>query len=374
MDAYKKTMSTCLMLFTLGGLLTGCKAEIPSIPRDADTVVEEYRNYYHSEVLPYFNEGEFGTFVGTDGIDIAYAKFAAENEKGALVILHGLNETYNKYAELVYDLRDTGYSIYIMEHRGHGRSGRLLSGSEQERRKIYVRDFAEYVNDAKIFFDTVVNATPHARHVIFAHSVGGNVATQYLQKYPNDFDGAILSSPLMQVASTHPFPVSETLGYAVSSSAVASGQGKDYALGMREPAVIVDADNPAVFENEMLTKSWKRWQVYNEVIEQQPELIAGGPGATWGITNQFAKVSYEATFKARSAAQAAKMVVPVLMFQAGDDRIVGARGQAQLKQNAVNVPSFEVVNFPDAYHEAYMERDFIRNELVQRTKAFLARF
>jgi lysophospholipase len=325
-------------------------------------------------VLPHFNQGDFGAFVGTDGIEIAYAKFEVENEKGALVILHGLNETYNKYAELIYDLRDTGYSIYIMEHRGHGHSGRILDGSAQERRKIYVKDFSDYVNDTKIFYDTVVNATAHDKHLIFAHSVGGNVATQYLQQYPQDFDGAVLSSPLMQVLTTHPFSVGESFGYAVSKAAVDAGQGKAYALDMKEPSVLIDSTSPEKFEQELLTKSWKRWQVYNEIIEQQPELIAGGPGATWGVTNQFGKVSYEATFKARSATEAAKIVVPVLMFQSGDDRIVGSIGLDTLRQNAVNAPSFEVVEFPDAYHEAYMERDFIRNELVAETKAFLERF
>ncbi len=362
------------LIVLLGSVLSGCKTSVPSIERDPDEVVAAYRQYYHSEVLPYFNQGEFGSFVGTDAIRIAYAKFEVENEKGALVILHGLNETYNKYAELIYDLRDSGYSIYIMEHRGHGHSGRILDGSDKERRKIYINDFDDYIKDAKIFVDTVVNATPHDKHLFFAHSVGGNVATQYIQQYPEDFDGAVLSSPLMQVMTTHPFPVSEAFGYSVSKTLVSAGQGKAYSLDMQEPAVLIDSKSPDKFEHELLTKSWKRWQVYNEIIEQQPELIAGGPGATWGVTNQFAKESYEATFKARSATEAAKISIPVLMFRSGDDRIVGAKGFDLLQQNAVNAPSFDVVEFPDAYHESYMERDFIREVVIERTREFLATF
>lgn len=363
----------CVLLL-VSSFLSGCKTSVPSIERDPDEVVADYRNYYHDDVLPYFNQGEFGTFTGTDGISIAYAKFPAENEKGALVILHGLNETYNKYAELIYDLRDTGYSIYIMEHRGHGHSGRILNDSAKERRKIYINHFDDYVKDAKIFYDTVVNATPHEKHFFFAHSVGGNVATQYVEQYPQDFDGAILSSPMMQVLTTHPFPVTETFGYSVSKSMVSAGQGKAYSLDMQEPAVLIDSTSPDKFEHELLTKSWKRWQIYNEIIEQQQELIAGGPGATWGITNQFAKEAYEATFKARCATEAAKITIPLLMFRSGDDRIVGASGHDQLQQNAVNAPYFDVVEFPDAYHESYMERDVIRDVVVSKTKDFLATF
>lgn len=363
----------CLILL-FSGVLIGCKIKVPSIERDADEVVADYRNYYQDEVLPYFNQGQFGTFAGTHDITIAYAKFPVENEKGALVILHGLNETYNKYAELIFDLRDAGYSIYIMEHRGHGHSGRILNSSDQERRKNYVVDFADYVQDVKIFYDTVVNATAHEKRFFWAHSVGGNVATLYIEQYPQDFDGAILSSPMMQVLTTHPFPVSETFGYSVSKTMVSAGQGKAYALDMQEPAVLIDSTSPDKFEHELLTKSWKRWQVYNEIIEQQQELIAGGPGATWGITNQFAKAAYEATFKARSATEAAKITLPLLMFRSGDDRIVGAKGFDLLQQNATNAPYFEVVQFPDAYHESYMERDSIRDVVVSKTKEFLATF
>lgn len=373
MNKNRNLLVICIMLI-FSGALSGCKTKVPAIERDSEDVVADYRHYYQDEVVPYFNQGEFGSFTGTDGISIAYAKFKADDEKGALVILHGLNETYNKYAELIYDLRDTGYTVYIMEHRGHGHSGRILDGSAKERRKIYIRHFDDYVKDAKIFVDTVVNATPHAKHFIFAHSVGGNVATQYIETYPDDFDGAILSSPMLQVLTTHPFPVTEAFGYSVSKASVAAGQGKAYALDMKEPAVLIDSTSPDKFEHELLTKSWKRWQVYNEVIEAQPELIAGGPGATWGITNQFAKEAYEATFKARSAAQAARITIPVLMFRSGEDRIVGAKGFDLLQKNAINTAYFDVVEFPDAYHESYMERDAIRDVVVSKSKEFLATF
>ncbi len=356
-------------------LLSGCKTEIPELEQDSPEVVEEYRNYYQHDVMPYFNsEGEFGFFEGVDGINISYAKFPAENENGALVILHGLNETYLKYAELIYDLRDLGLTIYIMEHRGHGYSDRILSNTEKERRKIYIKKFDNYVADLKIFYDSVVTASDHEKLFVFAHSVGGNVATQFIEQYPDAFDAAILSSPMMEMLTSHPAKVNESVGYPIAKLLVNLGQGKAYSLDMKEPAVIIDSASAEKFEAELLSKSWKRWQVYNEVIEQNQHLIAGGPGATWGISNQFAKEAYEATFKARSPEEAAKITIPVLMFQSGDDWIVGTKGMNTLMDNAVNAPSFEVIEFPDAYHESYMERDFIRDVVVSSTKEFLQSF
>lgn len=373
MNSNLKALSAVVALF-FSLTLAGCKVTYPEIERDSDAVVDSFRTYYQQQVLPYFeSEGEFASFEGSDGIEIAYAKFEVANERGALVILHGLNETYTKYAELIYDLRDTGYSIYIMEHRGHGNSGRILDTDDQERRKIYIKDFDNYITDAKLFYDTVVTSVPHEKIVFFAHSLGGNVATQYIEQYPTDFDGAILSSPMLQMKTTHPAPVDESIAYPLAKFFVAIGQGKAYALDMKEPEVLIDSASPEKFEAELLTKSWKRWQVYNEVVEQNQHWIAGGPGATWGVTNKFGKEAYEATFKARGEA-AKHITIPVLLFSSGEDWLVGTKGYDLLQQNAVNVPSFDVVSFPDAYHESYMERDEIRDVVVARTKAFLADF
>ncbi|MDX1692481.1 MAG: alpha/beta hydrolase [Ketobacteraceae bacterium] len=365
-----KTVFRCALTLLLVSL-SACKVQIPELPLDPEEEVAAFRDYYQNEVLPYFNAGEFGSFPGEDGIEIAYGYFPADNARGAIMMLHGLNETAIKYAELIYDLRELGLDIYIMEHRGHGNSGRILNGSDQERRKIYIRDFDNYIRDAKTFYDRFVAAKPYNSLYLFAHSVGGNVAAQYIEQYPFDFDAAVLSSPMMELLTTHPAKVPENIAYPLAKFLTNIGQGQAYALDMEEPDVLIDHRSPDKFEAEFLTKSWKRWTTYNEVIEQNQHLIAGGPGATWGITNGFGKEAYEASFKARSASEAAKIQIPVLMFQSGDDWIVGTRGQNTFASNAVNAPFFETVIFEDAYHEAYMERDEIRDELVSRTIAFI---
>lgn len=365
-------LKTCfhLLIVLLSLHLAGCKVEIPELELDPAGEVAEFRDYYQNTVLPYFYAGQFGSFSGEDGIDISYGYFPADNSRGAIMMLHGLNETAIKYAELIYDLRNTGYSIYIMEHRGHGNSGRILDGSDQDRRKIYIRDFDNYIKDAKTFYNQVVTQQAHNKLFLFAHSVGGNVAAQYIEQFPQDFDAAVLSSPMMELLTTHPAKVHESIAYPLAKFLTNIGQGQAYALDMEEPDVLIDHTSPEKFEAEFLTKSWKRWTVYNEVIEYNQHLIAGGPGATWGITNGFGKEAYEASFKARSAEEAAKIIIPVLMFQSGDDYIVGTKGQNTFAGNAINAPYFEQVMFEDAYHEAYMERDEIRDELLQRTIEF----
>ncbi|MCP4135294.1 MAG: alpha/beta hydrolase [bacterium] len=372
MNTFKRLMFTMATVAIL--VLTGCDMEYPEIELDDEAAVEEFRQYYNNTVLPYFHSGEFGSFKGADGIEIAYGKFEVEDEQGAIVMLHGLNETYTKYAEMIYDLRNAGFSIYIMEHRGHGNSGRILNGSDKEKRKVYIKDFDNYVKDVKTFYDTIVNEKSHDKLFFFAHSVGGCVATLYIQEYPHDFDGAILSSPMYKILTTHPTKIDEKVGYSMVAPLVALGKGEEYAVDNEEPEKIFDLTFEETYEKfkfELLTKSWKRWKVYNEFIDENPHLIAGGPGATWGVTNNFVKLAYEATFKLRKCENAKKIQIPILLFQSGDDWLVGIDGHETLKERATNAPEFELVLFPGVYHESYMERDDIHYEVVERTIDFL---
>ena len=43
------------------------------------------------------------------------------------MVVNGRTEYAEKYAELFYDLKDLGFSLYIYDHRGQGLSSRLLA-------------------------------------------------------------------------------------------------------------------------------------------------------------------------------------------------------------------------------------------------------
>ena len=54
-----------------------------------------------------------------------YEIYKINDDIGGIVISHGFTECIEKYREFIYYLTREGYSVYIMEHRGHGRSGEL---------------------------------------------------------------------------------------------------------------------------------------------------------------------------------------------------------------------------------------------------------
>ena len=62
-------------------------------------------------------------------------------------MLTGYTESYLMYSDLIKDLFEQKYSIFIMDHRGMGKSGRMLPN----RQIVHVVNFDDYVNDAEFF-------------------------------------------------------------------------------------------------------------------------------------------------------------------------------------------------------------------------------
>ena len=126
------------------------------------------------------------------------------SDKG-IVISNGRTESFIKYKEVVYDLWHAGYSVYVFDHRGQGFSGRILqpasegSSSEAKRalREIgHVERFNDYVDDLKTFVDRVVKPDSNRNLALLTHSMGGAIASLYLQKHSGDFAAAVLMSPM----------------------------------------------------------------------------------------------------------------------------------------------------------------------------------
>ena len=63
--------------------------------------------------------------MGEKDIKIYYKSYEVLDSEAVIVISHGFCESSEKYREFIKILNKNNYSIYIIDHRGHGRSGRL---------------------------------------------------------------------------------------------------------------------------------------------------------------------------------------------------------------------------------------------------------
>jgi lysophospholipase len=320
------------------------------LPCSAQAISEtDYESQYAVNVLPFYNTGTFSQFTGKNGLLIKYAAFEQKNDTGALIIIHGKSESYIKYAEVVYDLQELGLSCYLMDARGFGFSERILDDDTQ---KVYVDRFDDYIDDLKTFIDTVVQAKPHARIFILAHSLGGCIAARYLEKYPADITAAVLSSPMLQI-NTGGFP--PAVAYSIAALSAALGKGADYAIGQGP------RETDPCFDNNTTTHSFARWSKWEtDIIPSNPHIRSGG--ATYG----WLKCSMEAG--AASVIKAAAVQTPVLLLQAEEDSFVKAEGQDSFCKKAHDCSKVYLFG---SRHEALMEADPIRNIALKNIKSFL---
>ena len=286
---------------------------------------------------------------GAGGTRIRYAHFRRESPAGNLLIIPGRTEFIEKYLEVARDLEQSGYAIWIYDHRGQGRSTRLLADHD----KGHITDFDVYVQDLATI-RRLIPTDPTVPLVLLSHSLGGTVAALFCATYPEQADGLILVSPMLQIntgGSRPPFLVE-----AICKLMVSVGQDERYAWGTGP------YNHPPFSEQNLLTADRARFEMNVDFIRRDRALELGGPTFGWLLQ------AYRGMRRARE--EASSITCPVLLLQAEADRVVGLR---EMEAFCRQTSSCESVGFPGARHELLMEIDRIRGSALDRIGQFLDR-
>ena len=228
-------------------------------------------NYSHEmkEVAEKFlmEHMEDGYLETEENINIYYRKYILENAKASVVMSHGLIEFSDKYAEVIYYFLKEGYSVFIMDHRGHGRSTREVNDSSL----IYINDFNDYVSDFNKFMNEVVKKESKGRKCfLFAHSMGGGIGARYIEKYNKDFDAVVFSSPMFKIRTGY----NDFLTNMIVKIAMHYKKGKGYLFGYKPFKNIKNADLYPV-------TSEKRLDYFFEKIQNNKEYQTSGACFKW---------------------------------------------------------------------------------------------
>ncbi len=167
-----------------------------------------------------------GHFKGFGGAEIWYESYIREDAKAAVIVSHGFTETAEKFREMSYYYSKAGYSVFAVDHRGHGNSHRENDDPET----VHIDNFDTYIEDLKIFVDTVVK--PNAVNLplyLYGHSMGGAVSVLFLMKYTDVFEKCILTAPMIS-ANTAGMP--HFLTGNLAKLFIALGKSKECVLGM----------------------------------------------------------------------------------------------------------------------------------------------
>ena len=217
----------------------------------------------------------------------------------------------------------------------------------------HVEDFTDYVDDLKIFVDQVVMARPHLHRFLMGHSMGGAIAGLYSQTYPNDFQGMILSAPMLEI-NGHGTPM--WVGAAMAHLQCLLGRSDAFFPGQDDS----NQKPPPTFETNGMTHSRIRWENRKNLPPDQlgPRIV--------GPSNRWLAESLETMSEILSHAGDVK--VPVLLFQAGKDSTVNPGGQERF---CAATTKCKKVLLPDAGHSIFAETDAIRTVIFQEIDSFI---
>jgi lysophospholipase len=127
-----------------------------------------------------------GFFSARDGVRLFWHIERASAPAGHVALLHGYAEHLGRHGEIMRALADAGYSVHLLDCRGHGQSGG---------KRAHVDRFEEYLSDLEVFLARVNEQASGAPVFLLGHSHGALIAARYLLDRPDAVRGVVLASP-----------------------------------------------------------------------------------------------------------------------------------------------------------------------------------
>ena len=256
---------------------------------------------------------ETDRFESSDGTALFYRKYAPGTERFRVVVSHGLGEHSGRYGHVVDTLCPMGASLWIHDHRGHGRS---------QGKRGHINDFDDYIQDLNILIEMArTDRTDGLPLLLLGHSMGGLIALSFARKHPRYIDGLIVSSPLLGVP-TPPPPVLKAIARILS---------------MVWPTFSLDNQ----LDPTLISHDGAQVRAY-----AQSEWVHSKVSARW-FTRCMAEI--DATVGSPAAID-----TPILMQIAGADRLVSAPA-ALAYFGTLTVADKTLFHYENLYHEIYNE-------------------
>lgn len=124
-------------------------------------------------------------FAGTEG-NIVVWHWPAADPRFEAFIAHGIGEHARRYDHVAERLLSEGAEVYAPDHLGHGRS----AGE-----RALVRSIDHMAADLRTVVEHGRQQRPGVPAVLIGHSLGGIIATRFVQLYPGLVDSLVLSAP-----------------------------------------------------------------------------------------------------------------------------------------------------------------------------------
>ncbi len=247
------------------------------------------------------------TLAAPDGTQLVYDAYEPPQPRAAVLLLHGWADHAGRWREVGERLRDAGLATYLLDQRGHGRSGG---------RPGYLSRFSQLLGDLQAF-RRAVRLRTDGRQLLLGLGFGGLVALRYLETQPSDaIAAAVVCCPWLGPAFKAP-----------AWTRVAGRVLQDLWPTLSMPLRL---DPEQLSRDPAVNKAYSEDPAVHDVIS---------PGAWREIKWAQGAV----------VADAQRIESPLLLLLAGEDRVVDAHLGRAFADGLTGAA--EVRWYPEMYHE-----------------------
>ncbi|WP_123028662.1 alpha/beta hydrolase [Mycolicibacterium stellerae] len=254
------------------------------------------------------------SFDGVGGVRIVYDVWEPDDEdpRGVVVLCHGYAEHARRYDHVAKRFGESGFAVYALDQRGHGRSGG---------KRVFLRDISEYTDDFHTLVGIAAAEYPELKLVVLGHSMGGGVVFTYGVEHPDDYAAMVLSGPAVDAQDG----VSPVMVFVAK------------ALGKLLPGLPVEQ-----LPTDAVSRDPDVVAAYNaDPMVHHGKLPAGIARALIGVGE---------TMPQRAPA----LTAPLLVVHGGQDKLIPVQGSRHLME-CVGSQDATLKVYPELYHEVFNE-------------------
>jgi len=239
--------------------------------------------------------------------------------KAVITLVHGLGEHCLRYTPYFELFVKEGFAILGFDVRGHGQT---------EGKRGTIASYNALLNDIDTALQKTKELFADTPQFIYGHSMGGNLALNYLLRRQPDIKGGIITSPWLALAD-EPNIVLKALVSALKS--VIPNATIDSGLKIEHISTI--GNEVEKYRNDPLNHGRISFRLFNEIANS----------GLWAIKNSH------------------KLKTPTLILHGTDDKITSAQASKQAAEN--NKEKIELIEWDKCYHE--LHNDIKRQEVAQ---------
>jgi len=280
--------------------------------------------------------GQSGYFDSFDGAKMYYEYYPAEGATSNVVVIHGFTEFTKKFTEMIYYFTSLGSNVFIFDQRGHGLSYRQVSDPEL----AHIDSFDSYVKDFDEFINRIVIPRSNGLSCrLFAHSMGCAVGVLWMQKHPDFFKKAVLSSPLIY-AVTGGVPLLIVKRFVTKE--LRRGESPEHSFRYTH------GFDPNADFSKSSDMSRARFE-YNLELRRRNRLYQNS-----AVTNGWLNESFKAGKRIIDRRALGNIVTSVLIFSAGKDTVVLTSYHKKLCRRLKNA---RMILLPESKHTPFTGTD-----------------